>query len=69
MNDTLQQFNEYCQAHPELTFWAALLEWTKNRHDASFGAILVEKNGKFYNTVEWTGEDNPMMLFGNEYKK
>lgn len=69
MNETLQQFNEYCQTHPELNFWSALLEWTKERHDSSFSAILIEKKGKLYNTIDWTGEDNPMILFSNEFNK
>lgn len=67
MNEPLKEFNEYSQTHPELTFWVALLEWSKEKHDASFSALLMEKNGKLYNTVNWTGEDNPMILFGNEY--
>lgn len=69
MDDTLKEFVDYSNAHPGLTFWAALLEWSKNKHDSAFSAILMEKNGRLYNTIEWTGEDNPMILFGNEVKK
>jgi hypothetical protein len=69
MNPTLKKFTEYCEANPQFTFWQALLEWSKVKHDASFSALLMEKNGKLYNTFNWTGEDNPMILFGNEVKK
>lgn len=69
MNETFKDFDRYFTEHLEMTFWEALLEWAKDRHDASFSAILVEKNGKLYNTIEWTGEDNPMILFGNEFKQ
>lgn len=66
---TLKEFNEYCANHSEMTFWESLLEWSKEKHDSSFTALLMEKNGRLYNTVKWTGEDSPMILFGNEVKK
>lgn len=69
MNETLKEFVEFSQAHPELTFWVALLEWSKEKHDASFSALLMEKNGHLYNTIAWTGEDNPVILFGNQVKR
>lgn len=69
MNQTLQEFITYSEAHPELQFWEALLEWSKVKHDSQFSALLMEKNGRLYNTVGWTGEDSPMILFGNEIKK
>lgn len=69
MDETLEQFIVYREARPEMTFWQALLGFTQEKHDGSFSAILVEKNGRIYNTVNWTGEDNPAILFGDEVKK
>lgn len=69
MNTTLKESTEYSEAHPELNFWEALLEWSKVKHDSSFSALLMQKNGRLFNTIEWTGEDNPIILFGSEVKK
>jgi hypothetical protein len=69
MDKNLEEFIEYSKSHPELSFWQALLEWSKEKHDGAFSALLMEKNGRLYNTINWTGEDSPMILFGNEVKK
>jgi len=69
MKPILKEFVEYSETHPEMPFWEALLEWSKVKHDSSFSALLMEKNGRLYNTKDWTGEDNPMILFGNEVRK
>ena len=62
--EILSEFTSFCEAHPELRFWQAQLAWMKEKYDASFSAILVDKEGKKYDTFNWTGEDNPAVLFG-----
>lgn len=38
----LKSFTEYCEAHPELRFWQALLDWAINEYkNANFNSILV----------------------------
>ena len=69
MDNTTKEFLAYKENHPEMQFWEALLGWAKTKHDASFSALLMEKDGRLYNTIKWTGEDNPVILFGNEVKK
>lgn len=60
-----KEFFDFCEAHPEMNLWEALLAWSKITYDASFSALLMEKDGKLYNTAKWTGEDNPVILFGD----
>lgn len=67
--DLLKEFTEFCEKNSDLLFWAALLEWAKQKHDKGFTALLMLKsNERLYDTSEWTGEDNPMILFGREFR-
>lgn len=64
----LNEFTEYCEGHPDLTFWKALLGWIQEKHDANFNAIVVRKAQAFYDTINWDGQDNPIVLFKDEIK-
>ena len=45
-----------------------ILQELQEKYDKSFDAILVRKNGKLYDTKNWTGEDTPYILFRDEIK-
>lgn len=68
-HELLTEFTAFCHAHPELTFWRALLQWIQEKHDNQFTNILVLKSSeRLYDTSEWTGEDKPEILFAREFR-
>jgi len=62
----LTEFTTFCNTHPELTFWRALLQWVQEKHDKGFARLLFYKNKHLYDTVNWTGEDSPVVLFKDD---
>ncbi len=48
--------------------FAHILKELQEKYDNGFDAIIVRKNGRLYDTKNWTGEDNPAILFGDEIK-
>lgn len=64
MNEQLlNEFTQYCKAHPDVPFWRAILGWVQTKHDANFEQVLIRKGNKVYDTVNWDGTDSPMVLF------
>lgn len=64
--ESLTEFIAFCKAHPELSFWRALLQWVQEKHDKGFSRLFVYKDKRLYDTFNWTGEDNPMVLFRDD---
>ena len=42
----LNRFVKFCEEHPELRFWQALLEWTKQEYKIDIDFILTAKIGE-----------------------
>ena len=59
----LNEFTEFCKANPDVPFWRALLHWTQKRHDSRFEQLLIRKGDRVYDTVNWDGTNNPVVLF------
>lgn len=64
--DLLNEFTEYCNHHSDESFWRCLLGWIQTKHDSQFTRLFVYKNKHLYDTFNWTGEDNPMVLFKDD---